>query len=107
MSMARLLGRISNRLAETGLHPQGLSAVSDLLWRAVLLGSILYLTLGSEPAANLKLNAMAYMVAVIWSYYDGVFVKRMWSIAWLEAIFLHLAAVQVGSLLALLFGNPV
>lgn len=98
---------ILRRLAETGLHQGGLAAAGKLMWRAVLLGTALYLILGNDPDANLKLNGVSYIAAVVWSYYDGVFAKRMWSIAFLEAIFLHLAGIQAGNLLATIFGNPL
>ncbi len=107
MSNARLLGGIVARLAETRIRSENLGATGRLMWRAVLLGTALYLMLGDDPDANLKLNGVSYIVAVIWVYYDGVFAKRMWSIAWLEAIFLHLAGMQVGNLLAAIFGNPL
>jgi hypothetical protein len=84
-----------------------LAAAGSLMWRAALLGTALYLMLGDDPDANLRLNGASYIVAVVWSYYDGVFAKRMWSIAFLEAVFLHLAGIQVGNLLATIFGNPL
>lgn len=107
MGNARSLDRIAARLAETGLRRDCLTAAGKLMWRAVLLGTALYLILGNDPDANLKLNGVSYIAAVVWSYYDGVFAKRMWSIAFLEAIFLHLAGIQAGNLLATIFGNPL
>jgi len=53
------------------------------------------------------LNLLSYIIAFVWSYYDGLLSKGWWRYAWIEAIFLHLAAVQLGNLLALIFGNPV
>lgn len=107
MSDAKTSGGIIAKLAETGLQRESLAAGGRLLWRAVLLGAALYLLIGDDPDANLKLNGVSYIAALIWAYYDGVFAKRMWSIAWLEAIFLHLAGIQVGNLLAMIFGNPL
>jgi len=100
-------GSIGGRLSQVGLTRDGWRIAGILLWRAVLLGTGLYLILTSEQDTNLRLNLVAYIVAVVWSYYDGLFAKGWWRLAWLEAIFLHLAGVQVGNFLALLFGNPV
>lgn len=75
---------------------------------AAFCSGLCFMVLGENPDANLKLNAVSYIVvAAIWAYYDGIFTKRMWLMAFLEAIFLHLAAVQVGNFLALVFGNPL
>ena len=107
MRQLRPSDSIVRRLAETGLHQRGLVVAGVLIWRAVLLGTALYLMLGDDPDANLRMNGVSYIAAVVWSYYDGVFAKRIWSIALLEAIFLHIAVVQVGNLLAIIFGNPL
>lgn len=105
------MNRISRGIVESmeafGIDAAGRTAAGLLLGRAALLGSALYLMLGEDPYTNLKLNGVAYIVAVIWVYYDGILAKRRWSTAWLEAAFLHLAVVQVGNLLALIFGSPV
>ncbi|WP_372921654.1 hypothetical protein [Roseovarius sp.] len=90
------------------LQQIGISAdTGALMWRGVLLGTALYLLLGEDPEANLKLNGVSYIVAVVWSYYDGMFARRVWSMAFVEAIFLHLLGIQVGNLLAVIFGNPL
>lgn len=107
MGNTRSLDRIVARLAKTGLRRDSLAAAGSLMWRAALLGTALYLMLGDDPDANLKLNGVSYFAATVWSFYDGVFAKRMWSIAFLEAVFLHLAGIQVGNLLATIFGNPL
>lgn len=107
MDSARQFKDIVAKLYGKGLQADSLKAAGELIWRGVLLGTVLYLVLGENPDANLKLNAVSYIVAAIWAYYDGIFAKRMWLMAFFEAIFLHLAAVQVGNFLALLFGNPL
>ena len=93
--------------AVTKLHRVNFASSGTLIWRAVLLGTALFLMLGDNPDTNLKLNVAAYIAAVLWCFYDGVFARRRWSIAWLEAIFLHLAVIQVGNLLATIVGNPL
>lgn len=95
------------RLTATGFYREGLRAVGGLLWRGAILGTALYLLIGSDPSANLKLNGVSYSAAMIWCYYDGVFEGRKWSIAWFEGLILHLAGIQIGNILALIFGNPV
>jgi len=101
MSIMRVWGKVRSTLRETGLQEQSLRAAGTVLWRGVLLGAFLALIIGTDPSENLRLNIASYVVALIWSYYDGVFVKRAWSLAWIEAIFLHLAAVQFANLLIL------
>lgn len=107
MGSVKIFSSIVERLDEIGVHADSIKTAKLFMWRAVILGSTLYLILGDDPDANLKLNGVSYIAAVIWVYYDGVFAKRIWSIAWLEAIFLHLAGVQVGNFLALILGNPL
>jgi hypothetical protein len=70
-------------------------------------GTALYLLIGSDPSVNLKLNGVSYIAAMIWCYYDGVFARRKWSVAWFEGLIMHLAGIQIGNILALIFGNPV
>jgi|GEM_PF-3122302 len=95
------------RLQRTGINAGALHATGALMWRGVLLGTALYLLLGEDPEANLKLNGVSYIVALVWAYYDGMFARRIWSMAFVEAIFLHLLGIQVGNLLAAIFGNPL
>jgi len=101
--------RVSFRegIARAGLTREGWRVAGGLLWRAALLGTALYLLLEPDQSANLRLNLLSYIVALVWSYYDGLFVNRLWRYAWIEAIFLHFAGVQIGNLLTLVFGNPV
>lgn len=100
-------GTLGGALAQVGITRRGWSIAGMLLWRALLLGAALYLILTPEQNVNLRLNFLSYIFAFVWSYYDGLFTRGWWRYAWIEAIFLHLAAVQVGNLLALIFGNPV
>lgn len=103
MRSMHIWGTIREALRDTGLEAPGLRAAGTVLWRGALLGTLLCLFIGSEPSVNLKMNAASYIAALIWCYYDGVFSRRVWSLAWIEAIFLHLAGVQFGNLLRLLF----
>lgn len=103
----RLLDGLAERLQRTGISADTLRAAGPIIWRGVLLGSALYLFVGEDPEANLKLNVVFYIVALVWSYYDGIFARRIWSMAFVEAIFLHLLGIQVGNLVAAFFGNPL
>lgn len=107
MNSIRFFSGIFDRLQQVGISATTLRATGALMWRGVLLGSALYLLIGENPEANLKLNGVSYIVAVVWSYYDGMFARRIWSMAFVEAIFLHLLGIQVGNLLAAFFGNPL
>ena len=107
MNDTRFLDGLVERLQRTGNSADTLRATGALMWRGVLLGAALYLLLGEDPEANLKLNGVSYIVALVWSYYDGMFARRVWSMAFVEAIFLHLLGIQVGNLLAAIFGNPL
>jgi hypothetical protein len=94
-------------LAATGLRRESLRAAAGVLLRGALLGTALYLMIGNDPFANLKLNGVSYIAAVVWSFYDGVLARRKWSTAWLEGLFMHLAGIQMGNILAFVFGYPV
>ena len=103
----RIFEGLVERLTRIGISPDSLRAFGALMWRGVLLGSALYLLLGEHTEPNLKLNGVSYIVAVVWSYYDGMFTRRVWSMAFVEAIILYLLGIQVGNLLAVIFGNPL
>lgn len=107
MTNMRLFDGLVERLQRTGIGPETFRATGILMWRGVLLGTALYLLVGEDPEANLKLNGVSYIVALVWAYYDGMFARRIWSMAFVEAIFLHLLGIQVGNLLAAIFGNPL
>jgi hypothetical protein len=49
---------------------------------------------------------MTYPFAVMWSYFDGVLSRRTLAIAWFEGVLPYLAAIQVGRLIMLVFGEP-
>jgi hypothetical protein len=105
--MTSTIDHIRARLAATGFYREGLRAAGGLLWRGAILGTALYLLIGNDPSVNLKLNGVSYIAAIIWCYYDGAFARRKWSIAWFEGLIMHLAGIQIGNLLALIFGNPL
>lgn len=92
-------------LKRIGLGPDAMRAAGTVIWRSVLLGVTLYLALTEDRGTNLRLNLIFYVIALVWSYYDGVVSKRRWHVAWAEAIFVYLAAVQFGRLLWIMFGN--
>jgi hypothetical protein len=94
-------------LARVGLTAEGVQAAGVLVWRALLIGTALYLSLSEDRYVNLQRNLIAYIVAFVWCYYDGLLVKRRWSLAWIEAILLHLLVVQVGNILSFVFGDPL
>lgn len=100
------VGLLRRQLDRVGLTSRGMHAALIVLWRGFLLGCALYLALGADQGANLRLNLISYIVALVWSYYDGVIAKCRWSVAAVEGILLHLTAVQVGSLLSILLGMP-
>lgn len=105
-TLHRASGTLSSVLAKQGLTRWEWSIARLLLWRALLLGISLYLILTPEQDTNFRLSILSLIIAFVWSYYDGLFSKGWWRYAWIEAVLLHLAAVQVGNLLALIFGNP-
>ncbi len=101
------MANIEQFLRRVGLGPEVWPHVRVLFWRGFLLGTALYLLLTSDPVRNLRYNAIAFIAAYIWTYYDGLMVKRRWSLAWTEALFLHLLTVQFGNILILIFGSPL
>lgn len=82
-------------------------AICTILWRGVLLGTALFLIIGDDPSRNLRYNAVAYIIAVIWSYYDGLIARRRWPISGIEGLLLYGTIVGFGNLLVLLFGSPI
>lgn len=105
--MRRIKPHKSGQLDNTPHFPELPRTAGFLLWRGTLLGTALYLLLGDNPTTNLKLNGASFFVAGLWSYYDGLYSKRTWVMASLEATMLHLLTVQVGNLLTVLFGHPL
>jgi len=101
------MANIEPFLRRVGLGPEGWPHARLLFWRGLLLGTALYLSLTSDPERNLRYNAIAFIAAYIWTYYDGLIVKQRWSLAWTEALFLHLLTVQFGKILILIFGSPL
>ena len=107
MRRLTFLASLRERLAVPWLNADAFRSATVLLWRSVFLGTLLYLVLVEDPIANLRLNIAAYIVAVGWCYYDGVFSRRLLMVAWFEGVLLYLAGIQVGRLLALVLGSPV
>lgn len=81
--------------------------MKELAWRTGLLGIGMFLVLTDDPLRNLRLNAIAYLVALVWCRYDGAVSRGRWGAAALEAIVWYLAAVSFARMLVLLFGDPL
>lgn len=93
-----------------GPEPEGpthLQFVKELAWRTGLLGLGMFLVLTDDPARNLRLNALTYLVALVWCRYDGALARGRWGAASLEAIVWYLAAVGFARLLVFLIGDPL
>lgn len=67
----------------------------------------MFLVLTDDPSRNLRLNALAYLVALVWCRYDGAVSCGRWGAAAFEAIGLYIAAVSFARILILLFGDPL
>jgi hypothetical protein len=93
--------------SRVGVTPESMRVACAMIFRAFLIGTILYLSLTDDRYINLQRNFTAYIVALVWCYYDGFFARYRWSAAGIEAIVLHIMAVQVGNLLAFVFGSPL
>ena len=78
-----------------------------MLWRGALLGATLFLSLTDDRYENLRHNLIAYIVALVWSYYDGAIANRRWWMAWFEGLLLYLVAVAFANLLSLAIGYPI
>jgi hypothetical protein len=66
----------------------------------------MYLVLTDDPARNLRLNALAYLVALVWCRYDGALSRGWWIAAAFEAVLWYIAAVGLARVLVLLLGDP-
>lgn len=95
---------LSEKLREIGISRQAYPVWLAMLWRGPLLGTTLLLVLSDDRYRNLRLNLAAYIVAMVWCYYDGMFSRRRWGIAWFEGVLLYVVAVCFANLLGLVFG---
>lgn len=100
---SQVIGRLQQRLGDVGLTPKRLQAALVWFGRGGLLGIVVYLANTPEAEFNLRLNLIIYIAAMVWSYYDGIFARRRWSLAWIEALVLCLVARQIARLLTALF----
>lgn len=94
-------------LKRLDLTPASARTATAIIWRAMLIGVVLYVSLSDDRYLNLQRNLVAFIVAFVWCYYDGLFARRRWSAVWIEAVLLHLIVVQTGNLLAFAFGSPL
>lgn len=83
------------------------NVIRELAWRTGLLGLGMYLVLTDDPTRNLRLNALAYVVALVWCRYDGALSRGRWGAAAFEAVIWYLAAVAFARMLVLLIGDPL
>lgn len=81
--------------------------VLPLAGRAVALGAALFFILTRDPGVNLRLNFAAFLVAAVWSHYNGIFGRRQVGMSGVEGLFVYLGAVAAANILSLLFGNPL
>jgi hypothetical protein len=103
----RFSEQFSARLRQVGISRQAFPVWASLLWRGALLGATLLLSLTDDRYVNLRHNLIAYIVALVWSYYDGVLAHRRLSMAWFEGLLLYLAAVAIANLLNLAIVYPI
>ena len=103
----RFSEKLSARLRQVGISRQAYPVWVSLLWRGVLLGTALFLSLSDDRYQNLRHNLIAYLVALVWSYYDGAITHRRWSLAWFEGLLLYLVAVAIANLLSLTIAHPI
>ena len=89
------------------LDPVWLRFVRELMWRNGLVGLSLYLLLTDNQWRNLRLNAVAYTVVVVWCYYDGALARGRWRSSLLEGFGWYFIAIQTTTLLTLVFGSPL
>jgi len=87
-------------------RPTPLELTRRLAWRTGLLGAGMFLALTDDPSRNLRMNAVAYLVALVWCRCDGAFSAGRWGAAAFEAVIWYLAAVGFARLLVLAFGSP-
>jgi len=88
-------------------RPTHLQLMKELAWRTGLLGIGLFLVLTDDPSRNLRMNVLAYVVALVWCRYDGALSHGRWGAAAFEAIVWYIASVGFARLLLLLLGEPM
>jgi len=92
--------------AGTSLRLPDMNLIRELAWRTGLLGLGVYFALTGDPARNLRMNALAYVVALVWCRYDGALSRGRWGAAAFEAVLWYIAAVGFARVLVLLLGDP-
>jgi hypothetical protein len=97
----RFSEQLSTRLRQVGISRQAFPVLASLLWRGALLGATLLLLITDDRYQNLRHHVVAYIVALVWCYYDGVIAYRRWSLAWFEGLLLYLVAVAIANLVNL------
>lgn len=102
-----MMKALETRLRQVGSDRETWPIYGSVLWRGILLGTVLFFSLTDDSARNLRHNVICYIVAVIWCYYAGTFARHRWSAAGLEGLLLHLIGVAAANMLALAFGNSL
>jgi len=84
-----------------------LGMIQEVLWRALLSGTGLFLLLTPDRLLNLNLNVIFFLAVTAWSFADRMTSQTSPLGPLLEGAIVHLLAVQISNLLIFLTGQPV
>jgi hypothetical protein len=104
---ASMMARLKGLRSRMDRRQQILWSYAAIIRRGAILGGAVFLLLTDDPNFNFQLNIISYVVALLWSYYNGTFACGRLSVAWLEGLIVHMIGVVTGNLLILIFGSPL
>lgn len=82
-----------------------LRIASELIWRTFLIGLALFIVPPFAVAPTSEQQALAFIAAVVWCYYDGALWRRSWPTAVLEGGVWFFCAAKWTQTLLLLYGS--
>ena len=88
------------------LSPLILRIAAEFTWRTFLIGLALFIVPPFAVVPGGEQQALAFIAAVIWCYYDGALWRRSWPSAVLEGAVWFFCAAKWTQALVLLFGLP-
>lgn len=70
-----------HQLHEMNSRQEIISGYISVVARGTGLGAVLFVMLTADAGRNMQFNFISYSIAVSWSYFDGPFSQRRWSVA--------------------------
>ena len=75
-----------------------------LMWRTLLVGTALFVLPPTAMPPTVGQQAVAFIVLIVWCYYDGLLSRGAWLVAAIEALLWFWLASKWTVILLVLFG---